>query len=106
MLFVAAVVLGILVIPSPWGLVLIGAAGLVEIGETFFWIRLSQRHRARVGAETLIGARAEVETACHPEGQVRVQGELWGARCDSGAEPGDAVRVVARDGLTLLVERT
>lgn len=105
MLFIGAVVLAVLVVPSPWGLVLIGAAGLVEIGETLFWLRLSQRHRARVGPETLIGARGEVETACRPEGQVRVQGELWTARCDAGVEPGDAVRVVARDGLTLVVER-
>lgn len=105
MLFVAAVVLAVLVLPSPWGLVLIGVTGLVEIGETLFWIRLSQRHRVRVGAETLIGALAEVETPCRPQGQVRIQGELWGARCDAGAEPGDDVRVVARDGLRLVVER-
>jgi membrane-bound serine protease (ClpP class) len=104
-LFVVAVILAILVVPAPWGLVLIGAAGVVEIGESYIWMRISQRHRIKVGAETLIGSIAEVAAACRPEGQVRIQGELWRARCDEGADPGDRVRVVARDDLTLLVER-
>ena len=104
MLFVIAVILAVFVVPSPWGLVLVGAAAVVEIGETFFWIWLSQRHRAKVGAETLLGARAEVVSPCRPDGQVRIQGELWRARCEAGAGPGDSVRVVERNGLTLLVE--
>ena len=105
MLFVIAVILAVFVVPSPWGLVLVGVAAVVEIGETFFWIWLSQRHRAKVGAETLIGARAEVASPCRPVGQVRIQGELWKARCEGGADQGDIVRVVERNGLTLLVER-
>ena len=105
MLFVIALILAVFVVPSPWGLVLVGVAAVVEIGETFFWIWLSQRHRVNVGAETLIGARAEVVTPCRPEGQVRIQGELWRARCADGADLGDEVRVVERNGLTLLVER-
>ena len=104
MLFVFAVILAVFVVPSPWGLVLVGVAAVVEIGETFFWIWLSQRHRAKMGAETLLGAPAEVVTACWPEGHVRIQGELWRARCEAGADPGDRVKVVERDGLTLLVE--
>jgi membrane-bound serine protease (ClpP class) len=106
MLFVVAVILAILVVPAPWGLVLIGAAGIVEIGESYVWMRISRRHRIKMGAETLIGAVAEVVAACRPEGQVRIQGELWRARCEEGADPGDRVRVVAREDLTLLVERT
>jgi membrane-bound serine protease (ClpP class) len=104
MLFVIAVILAVFVVPSPWGLVLVGVAAVIEIGETFFWIWLSQRHRIKMGAETLLGAAAEVVTPCRPEGQVRIQGELWRARCESGADPGEKVRVVERDGLTLLVE--
>jgi membrane-bound ClpP family serine protease len=103
-LFVVAVILAVFVIPQPWGLVLVGVAAVVEIGETFFWIWLSQRRRAKVGAETLIGAVAEVVSACRPDGQVRVQGELWRARCEEGADRGETVRVVDRDGLTLRVE--
>jgi membrane-bound serine protease (ClpP class) len=105
MLFVIAVILAVFVVPAPWGLVLVGVAAVVEIGETFFWIWLSQRHRVKMGAETMLGARAEVVAPCRPDGQVRIQGELWRARCKGGADPGDRVRVVERDGLTLLVER-
>jgi membrane protein implicated in regulation of membrane protease activity len=104
MLFVIAVILAVFVVPSPWGLVLVGVAALVEIGETFFWVWLSKRRRIQMGAETLIGARALVVSPCRPDGQVRLRGELWGARCEAGADLGDTVRVVERDGLTLLVE--
>jgi membrane-bound serine protease (ClpP class) len=104
MLFVGAVLLALFVIEGPLGLVLVGLAAIVEIGETFFWIRLSRRRRIRAGAETLIGARAQVVSPCRPLGQVRVVGELWRAHCDAGAEPGETVRVVGREGLTLLVE--
>ena len=37
-------------------------------------------------------------------GQIRLQGEIWAARCEAGAVPGDRVRVTGRDGLTLIVE--
>jgi membrane protein implicated in regulation of membrane protease activity len=35
---------------------------------------------------------------------VRLNGEIWEARCAAGASPGDRVRVIGRDGLTLVVE--
>lgn len=104
MLFFGAVLLAIFVIPRPWGLVLVAVAAFVEIGETFFWVWLSKRRRVQVGAETLIGAVADVVSPCRPEGQVRLDGELWGARCEAGADPGEKVRVAGRRGLTLLVE--
>jgi membrane-bound serine protease (ClpP class) len=104
MLFIGAILLALFVLPAPWGLALVSVAAVVEVAETFFWVRLSRRRRIRAGAETLIGARAEVVAVCRPLGQVRVAGELWRARCESGAEVGDTVRIVSRDGLTLLVE--
>jgi membrane protein implicated in regulation of membrane protease activity len=104
LLFVAAVVLAVFVVPHPWGLVLVAAAGVAELAESWFWIRFSRRRRVRAGAETLIGATAQVASDCRPMGQVRVQGELWRARCEHGAGVGEAVRIVGRDGLTLLVE--
>ena len=93
-----------LVLPSPWGLVAVLGALVVEVGETAFWIWLSKRRRPQVGAEALIGARAEVVTSCRPLGTVRIHGELWRARCEAGADPGELVRVRALDGLTLDVE--
>ena len=81
------------------------AGGAIEVGESFFWIWLSKRRRPKVGLETLIGARATVVAPCRPSGQVRVHGELWGARCDEGADPGDDVTVERVDRLTLVVSR-
>ncbi len=104
MLFVGAILLAIFVVPKPWGLVLVVVAAVVEVGESFFWVHLSRRRRIQMGAETLIGATAEVVSDCRPLGQVRVQGELWRAQCGHGASPGETVRVVGRDDLTLLVE--
>jgi membrane-bound serine protease (ClpP class) len=104
LLFVGAVLLAIFFAPAPWGLVLVAASAVVEVAETYFWIRFSRRRRIQAGAETLIGARAVVATSCRPAGQVRVQGELWRARCEAGAEPGETVRIVGREGLTLVVE--
>jgi membrane protein implicated in regulation of membrane protease activity len=104
LLFAAAVLLALFVVPKPWGLVLVVVAAVVEVGESFFWVRLSRRRRIQVGAETLIGARAEVVSDCRPLGQVRVQGELWRAQCRRGAAAGETVRIIDREGLTLLVE--
>ena len=104
MILVGAILLALFVLPSPWGLVAVLGALVVEVGETAFWIWLSKRRRPQVGAEALIGARAEVVSPCRPIGTVRVAGELWRARCDQGADRGDAVRVSSIDGLTLDVE--
>jgi membrane protein implicated in regulation of membrane protease activity len=49
---------------------------------------------------------AEVVSACRPDGQVRLRGELWAATCDAGADPGASVRVRSVDGLRLRVEPT
>ena len=98
------VVLGVVPL-SPWGVVLIAAAGVVDIGESLFWIWLSKRRRAAMGVEALVGRTAEVTRACRPLGFVRLGGELWQARCEEGAERGDQVRVVELDGLVLVVER-
>jgi membrane protein implicated in regulation of membrane protease activity len=105
MLLVGAVLLAYFVLPPVWGAVAVVLAAAIEIGETAFWIRLSRRRRVQVGAETLIGAVAVVASPCRPDGQVRLSGELWGARCDEGADAGEPVVVTGRNGLTLVVER-
>jgi membrane-bound serine protease (ClpP class) len=101
---VVAALLALFVLPPPWGLVAVAAGAFVEIAEASLFIRLSRRRRARVGAEALVGAMAEVVARCDPMGHVRVHGELWRARCEAGAEVGETVRIAALDGLTLLVE--
>ena len=101
MLFVLALVLALFVLPSPWGIVAVVVAAVVEIGETGFWIWLSRRRVVQVGPETLIGARGEAVG----EELVRVDGELWQARAAQALAPGDRVRVVGRKDLVLEVER-
>jgi membrane-bound serine protease (ClpP class) len=103
-LLAGAILLALFVVPAPWGLALIVAGIVFEVGETVFWVWLSKRRRPSVGAETLIGAVATVASPCRPDGQVRLRGELWQARCRDGAGPGDRVRVLELDGLTLVVE--
>lgn len=105
MILVGSILLVVLgVVPLPWGAVLIAVAAAVEVAESLFWIWLSKRRRAAVGAETLVGLTAEVIQECRPLGQVRLKGEIWQARCEHGAGRGDAVRVLGLDGLTLVVE--
>jgi membrane protein implicated in regulation of membrane protease activity len=105
MALVGAILLAIFVLPPAWRIPVVLAGGAIEVGESFFWIWLSKRRRPSVGVETLIGGRAIVVTPCRPSGQVRVRGELWGGRCDEGADPGDEVTVEGVEGLTLVVSR-
>ena len=104
MLFFGAIFLAIFVLPSPWGLLAVIVAGILEVGEVGFWIWYSKRRKIQMGAETLIGARGVAASNCRPDGQVRVVGELWQARCARGVDAGDPVRVTGREDLLLLVE--
>ena len=45
-----------------------------------------------------------VVLACRPTGQVRLNGELWEATCEAGADVGDETVVRAIDGLALIVD--
>ena len=105
MLLAAAILAAIFWLPSPWGLVAVAGAALVEVLEAAAIIWYSRRRRPQVGAEALLGTTGRVVAECRPLGRIRVQGELWRARCDEGADEGDVVRVDAIDGLTLVVER-
>lgn len=102
MLIVVAFVL-LLVLPHPWNLVGCLACAVLWLGELYLWNRTVRGRRKVVGAQTLVGKRGEVRETCRPRGQVFVAGELWGARCEEGADVGDSVRVVAVRGLELEV---
>lgn len=101
---VVGILLALFVLDAPWSWVAIGVAAAWEIAETTFLVRWSQRRQAHVGTEALVGRTAVVAADCRPVGQVRVAGELWGARCESGASAGEEVVVREVHGLTLVVE--
>jgi len=102
--FVLAIVL-LLVLDDPWNWTAFGICIIFGCFEVFGWSRSVRGLRVRAGAETLIGQTARVVTPCRPVGQVSVAGELWQARCEAGADEGEEVTVVGRDGLLLTVER-
>jgi membrane-bound serine protease (ClpP class) len=57
------------------------------------------------GREGLVGEVGESLTTLHPEGRVRVHGEIWNATADSGSITKDVrIRVVSVENLTLHVE--
>jgi membrane protein implicated in regulation of membrane protease activity len=103
-MLLALAIAGLFLLPDPWRVVVLAVAAVIEVGEVFFWIKFLRRYRVQTGAEGLVGERAEVIEACEPQGRVRVRGEIWNARCERSAGRGDAVRVSAVEGLTLVVE--
>ena len=93
------------VIEGWWAIGLLLGVGLFELSQTAFWLRYTNRRATTVGAETLVGRVVEVSDECRPYGRIRVQGELWNARCPEGAERGERVRITGLEGLTLEVVR-
>jgi membrane-bound serine protease (ClpP class) len=64
----------------------------------------SRRRAVVTGAEALPGAAGEVVSWDGTEGRVRVLSEIWRARAAVPLAAGDRVKVIARDGLTVVVE--
>jgi membrane-bound serine protease (ClpP class) len=66
----------------------------------------SQRQRPVMGADALIGLYGRARTAMVPGavGQIDVRGEIWRAESAVALESGTTVRVLAVNGLTLMVE--
>jgi membrane-bound serine protease (ClpP class) len=86
------------------------ALGVLSLIAFYFITRkVIAAHRdepVRTGSEELVGATAEVRSTLDPEGQVWIEGALWGARVAGGNERvavGDRVTVDAVEGLTLVV---
>ena len=104
MLLVIAILLALFVLPSPWGLVAVAVGAALDIAETGLFLWWSKRRKASVGVESMVGKHGVVVSDLWPEGQVKVAGELWRARCEGGCESGADVVVCRVDGLTLVVE--
>lgn len=104
MLLIGAVVLALIFLSWPWNFVVIVGAALGEVAEAVVGIRYTRRRRASVGVETLVGASASVISPLAPDGQVKVNGEIWEAHSEREAQAGQTVRITAVNGLTLEVE--
>jgi membrane protein implicated in regulation of membrane protease activity len=99
-LLLGGILLAVFVVPWPWGIVTVFVGGLLDVGESLFFLRWSKRRRSSVGAEALVDQKAVVATPT----QVRVAGELWAARAERPLVPGEEVTVRAVEGLTLVVD--
>jgi membrane-bound serine protease (ClpP class) len=54
--------------------------------------------------DSLVGKTGVAVGELRPEGQVKINGEIWKARCNERCDAGTKVVVRAIDGLTLDVE--
>lgn len=104
MLVVIALLLAVFVLPSPWGLVAVVVGAVLELAETGLFIWWSKRRKATVGVDSLVGKVGVASSALWPEGQVKITGELWQARCAGGCDTGTHVVVRAVEGLMLVVD--
>ncbi len=65
------------------------------------------RRKPVVGLPTMVGSKGKVVSPLAPEGLVRIKGELWVAKSESGEmNPGGEVIVVGQDGLKLVVRKS
>jgi len=101
---IALAIVGLFVLPDPWRFVAVGVVAVIEVAEVFFWIKFLRRYRITTGVEGMVGERGQVLERCDPLGRVMLRGEIWKARSSEPAAAGRAVRVIAVDGLTLVVE--
>jgi membrane-bound serine protease (ClpP class) len=104
MVLILTLILALVFLPWPANAAAIVIAAAWEVSGAMLSIRYSRRGRAQVGVETLVGTTASVITPLLPDGQVRVNGEIWQAHSEHGAPVGETVLIRAVNGLTLEVE--
>jgi len=77
----------------------------------FIWIAVRKTLQAAYARPThdlttLVGQFGEAKTRIHKEGSVQVAGELWSARSEKSIPSGSVIKVVAREGFILVVEKS
>jgi membrane-bound serine protease (ClpP class) len=65
----------------------------------------ARRNKVLTGPDALVGSIAIAQQPLDPRGQVMLHGELWFAESPAPVSPGERVRVLSVQNLTLLVER-
>ena len=99
-------IIGLLFLPSPWNVVAVCVAALIEVAEVFVWIRFLRRYRVTTGVEALVGRTVRVVERCDPHGRVAYGDEFWNAVADDSHRPlevGDEATISAVEGLTLRI---
>jgi membrane protein implicated in regulation of membrane protease activity len=113
MLTLIALIIALLFLDSPWNVIIVVVAVVIDILEWVAYIWWTRRQRRRVppavGVEALVGRRGVAVERLVPGtreeiGQVRVDGEIWGARARETIESGSSVVVRAVDELVLEVD--
>jgi membrane-bound serine protease (ClpP class) len=84
------------------GGVALAAAALLLLLMTMF--ARSRQRPVTTGQEEMVGSQARVIDWQGGQGRVRVHGEIWQARGPAALQPGEEVRVIGIDGLTLTVQ--
>ncbi len=87
--------------------ILIGLLSVLALG--LAWLTATKSVEAMVTQPSfdlnrLIGMTGEASSDIHGEGTVYVNGETWSARSSKFITAGSAVRVLSREGFTLVVE--
>jgi len=57
------------------------------------------------GPDSIIGKKGIVVQALNPKGQVKINGELWGAESDENIDTGEEIIVTGHSGIKLMVGR-
>lgn len=75
----------------------------------FLWVvvrktMLASKARPLQDLDNLIGQIGRAKTDVHNEGSVQVVSELWSARSENPISAGAPIRVIKREGFTLIVE--
>lgn len=86
-------------VPAVAGLGVFSAIVVFSIGRTMF-------ARQTAGVDEMIGMIGRTTSALEPDGKVFVRGEYWNASADTKIAAGEAVEVVAVEGLRLRVRRS
>lgn len=85
-------------------IVLASAASLALLAVVLAAAVRAHRRRTVTGDAALLGDTGKVLRWSALQGQVQAQGETWQARSTTPLTPGQRVRIIAREGLTIVVE--
>lgn len=80
------------------------ALSLLMAAFVFGFAVRARKRAVTTGAEEMIGLPARVISWEGDRGTVRAHGEVWAAQGEHNFAPGDSVKVIGREGLTLRIE--